>query len=214
MANIKEQLANVLSDADCHDNFREYVKTVRDNMVYTESALWKTGRTMLVFIIAFELLNRAIIAEVSFGGFKITDLDLIRRFLPLGVAYFYYQTSSFIALRRFLKELHDQSFRLLYPEMYEHNLECYVHPPSAFETEHIVELNTGGVLKTLIGSLSVPLMFAIVVGPVLFQGYAMFYTFRAFGLADIIVWIVALASLAFTVQGILLIFSIDRLASA
>src|SRR5689334_10133766 len=57
----------------------------------------RSGLMILAAALVFELLNRRVIGEASFGGVKLSKLDFVRTLAPLAISYFLLR---FVALTR------------------------------------------------------------------------------------------------------------------
>jgi hypothetical protein len=210
---IKKQVAAALADSTVQADADEYLKSVRENMRSTEDSIIKVGRTLLVVIIGFEFLARGAISEASIAGLKFTDLSLIQKILPVLIAYLTYWLHSLYAFRRLLSEAHNQVMEKTQPAIYINDLDYYVKAHSAFSTENLLASNTEGIQSKFIGNLTKPFMLVIALGPTLFEIYAFYRCFSAFGIHDLIVWVVLIVSVPFVVQSLLFIWGTTELTS-
>jgi hypothetical protein len=199
---LKAKLKNAFADDDSF--LDEYTSALRDNLRDIEARTTQATRTLIILLVAFELLHRAAISEVSAFGFKFSDLSLIQKFLPLVAAYMYYLVSSLYVMRRLTREAHDEAIQLKRPTLVQNGVHYYLVPSSHFVTEEIVENASTGVVKSLVEKLSMPLMAAILFLPIVFSVYSYVVLFWQFGIKDIVLWFSLIVSIPFSLQGLLL----------
>lgn len=207
---IRQQVNRLLSDASNRVEAKEFLSVIRDNWHIAEDSIEKHVRIALTLVIIFELLARAAVSEVSISGFKLTDLSLLQKLLPLGFAYLAYQVSALYSRRRLMIELHDEMVKSILPGFHANNLGYYAHPPqSSFNTEQLLSANTQGWLSQWIHNLSAPIWFVTILGPPTFQIYAYYRLFDLFGFADVLLWLSLAVTAALTVQAFLFFIAID-----
>ena len=211
MATIKERIASALSSDDTKQQGRDYLQTIRENLRLSNTTFASRATLLLIAAVSFALLADAAVGEVTLFGVKVNNLAIVQKLIPIVVAYTYYSLFAIMAYRRLLNEVHDEIMRISFPEFYAQNLEFYCYPPSPFHIERIISSETTGRLSSALNTLNDPLVFAIGVGPALFEVYAFITCFRTFGGLDVVVWISLVASTSFIIQAFLLVVGINRL---
>jgi hypothetical protein len=201
---ISERVEEVLSDSNTHEYIKDYVAALLDNLQRTEARFQKLTLQLFFLFAAFELLARAVIGEVSLGPFKITDFSLIQKLLPVVIAYTYYEHSAAITMRRFLTETHSNIIKTLHRTFYDNDLDYFLLPSSALRAEEILSKGAQNVGAKLINVLSYLPKAAMLFAPFVFEAYAVYRLFHAFGLKDIIVWVSTVISMLFLLQGFLI----------
>lgn len=122
---------------------------------------------LLFFImIIFELLNKAVIQEITLGPIKITDITIIQKLIPVIVAYIYYEQMSYFIMRRFYIELHNVIILENYKSIVDNNLENFFFPVSTYTTNNLLLRLSGK--KNQIGCI---IMVALLVFLLLFYLY-------------------------------------------
>ena len=190
---------------------REYLKMTQDGLRGCVSEFQKRGWTLLLLMVVCELLLRSLVAELSFAGLKVSDLSLVQKALPLGIAYAYYALLSIVAYRRLLEEVHDKIFRMTMPALFKHNLQWFAHPPTPFHLDTIFEISLGGFLGKAFSIMRMPFIFVIVVGPPAYIIYVLFRYFSLYGMNDYYLWGSAVGSFLFMLQGVLLVPGVNKL---
>lgn len=212
MATISERVSVALGDESSVTAARDYLlEAVRENAKSIEESFSKLGRAVLVFCVAYELLKRASLAEMSFGGMKITDLSLVQKALPLAIAYLYNRLIATLAIRRFLQELHFALVEKLYPSFVTTGL-WRLALPGSNEAVNFAAIGASRGQGAAVLNLSIPEAAATILGPFLFWCYAVWTLFSGFGERDIFVWAVAVLSIPLLVQAFLLLGHMERLA--
>ena len=122
---------------------------------------------LLFFImIIFELLNKAVIQEITLGPIKITDITIIQKLIPVIVAYIYYEQMSYFIMRGFYIELHNVIILENYKSIVDNNLENFFFPVSTYTTNNLLLRLSGK--KNQIGCI---IMVALLVFLLLFYLY-------------------------------------------
>jgi hypothetical protein len=162
--------------------------------------------TLQLFLLffAFELLTRAAVSEVSIGYFKISDLTLVIKILPVIICYTYYELISMGSLRR-LKSI--MLFELIQSELKppkNDDLAPIMFFGTSYEAEELIARNIEGKTSIIVESLTLPLKLAIILGPILFIIYAYYRIFATYGFGDILSWIFLPVSLSFLPEGLII----------
>lgn len=127
---MKEQLTKLLADKSVHEDAKECLGIFRENLQKADAASVRQSAIFLFLAVSFELLNRAAISEISIAGLKVSDLGLVQKVLPVGIAYYYYAALSSYSSRRLLMEVIDRTVEHVYPKLYEADWHVFMYPPS------------------------------------------------------------------------------------
>jgi hypothetical protein len=82
---IKDSLAKV----ETTEYVDEYYKALMENIHRTDEKFHRAILSLLFSTTIFELLAHASIAEASLGPFKLSNLPLLQKYIPLLAAYSY-----------------------------------------------------------------------------------------------------------------------------
>lgn len=212
MKTISQSFAGIERTAETDDSTKELLKAVQANLAYAEAATSNALGAMVILAIVIELLHRTAVGEVSFLGVKVTDLVLVRKLLPVGLAYFFFATLSHFAAHRLYTECLYEIARRIHPSLAEKKLWRFLIPLSPIRTFTTVEALSEGKLRLAFSALSVPIFLAILFGPLLFIVYSYWTAFVAFGPKDLLLWISVALSLLFITKGFLYLVGVTTLA--
>jgi hypothetical protein len=190
----------------------DYLKMTQDALKASVSEYQKRAWTLLLLMVVCELLLRSLVAELSFAGLKVSDLSLIQKALPVGIAYAYYALMSVVAYRRLLEEVHDAAFEMAMPAISKHHFEWFAHPPTPFHLDKIFESSLEGPMRTAFSIMRVPFLATIVFGPPAYVMYVLSRYFSVYGLKDYYLWGAVVGALLFVLQGLLTPFALNKLA--
>lgn len=203
LKSITERINSAFDSLESDESKSNYIQAVRASLEDIETKLQANLKIVLVGMVAFELVVRASLSELSLGPIKITDLSMVQKILPAVVAYFYNQIISLYAIRILARQVHDRAIKYTARSIYENDLEYFTLPHSWFLTEDIMKQYTGIKLFTII---TIPVKFATVVAPIAFLVYAYYQNFRISGSSDILVWSSLIASVILAIQGAMFYF--------
>ena len=207
---LKERVEDVLADPTISNYMPQYLESVLRNMQQSSDKFHNTLLLIVFLIAVFELVSRAAVAEVTLGPFKIADMSILQKLIPVVVAYYYYISCSMLAMVGAQRALIDAILTKTYRKLTDNDLEYYLYPISPFVVESLLQSTLTGKTISLIGWLGVPVQLAIYFLPVFFQIYAFYKCFWLFGPNSILVWASLILSLLFSIQGMLLFFNWTR----
>ena len=177
----------------------------------TEASLRRTGLLLAFLVTIFVLLAEGVVKNA--GPFDLTDYGLVQKLTPLAIAYTYYELMSLTAMRMLLRRVHDAVLAKFYPAIGDNDLEYYLMPHSTFVIEEVFEQAAKGRSKRAFKvATAVPFGLALAVGPLLFEIYAFRECLRprTFGLTDIVVWVVIIASTALLFMGFMFFWNLNN----
>jgi hypothetical protein len=126
MAKLSERIANALApqegEAAGSDAALKYLEVIRANLRACVEAFDRRLQFLMALILASELVHHAVVTEMTMAGLKITDLSLIKKLIPVAIAYVYYSLATAITYRRLLEEVHDEVTRRVLPRFFANNL--------------------------------------------------------------------------------------------
>lgn len=200
---IEKGVKDALSDDDVKEYVKEHFDTLYKNMKYSEDRFHRSFLILFFLFAVFVFIAEASITEVSLGPFKIKELTLIYRILPVVIAYYYYVLISLGCIRVLLCVTYEAIMENIYSPLFENKLHYYWTPLHIFDVGSILGNVTEGFLSRIINFLS---RFFDLIGvflPLTFEIYAFYRCLTAFGLTDIVTWCVIVVSTLFLLQGLL-----------
>ena len=105
------------SKTDCQDFAKNYLDKLYSNWKIAADKQGRAMTTILLLILAFELITRAVISEVSLGPFKLTDLSIIHKLLPAFLAYYYFEFRSWGTKRLEISDIYYEIIETCYPSI-------------------------------------------------------------------------------------------------
>ena len=206
---LAEKIGDALSNTNTHGFAQSYLEAILTGMEKAESRFHQASLLMFFLFLVFELLTRAAISEVTVGPFKVNNLTLIQKGLPVVIAYLYYELCAFRAMVIIQSVVYKSIVKGICKPFHDNNLETIAMFSSTFDVEDFLESNVEGNSNRLIGFLSQPLRLTLVFMPLLFAAYAFYRCFSIFGKGDFLVWTSLVISALFLLQGMLILSSKD-----
>lgn len=198
-------------DDDTRVFMSRYLELVRENMQQASDKFHSTFLLIIFLMAVFELLNRAAISEVTLGPFKLSDVSLLIKLLPVVIAYYYYLTCTMLAMIGAQRTVIDSVVAIMYGPLYDNDLEYYLYPVSPLFAESLITTATKGRIISAIDAIGSNFQKVIWFLPLIFQVYAFYRCFRAFGFSSIIVWVALVISAVFCIQGVFVFASWNKL---
>jgi hypothetical protein len=151
----------------------------------------------------FELLVRATIAKASIGPFELNDLSLIRKLLPVLVAYFFFDLCATNLRRQELYIAAESLVEKLHPSVHSSRIHMLLVPrqPTVLGITMLAKSKISGLLYS---TSAIPGIIVAIL-PILFMVYAYIVQFREFGVKDILTWLTLVVSLFLIALGLLTI---------
>ncbi len=204
---LSNQVKKAFSSTKSKEYAKEYLETIHANWRDTESRITRSFLSLVFFVSVFELLTRAAIAEVTLGPFKVTDLALIQKFLPLLVAYFFSEFGSSTKQRNELSEVYYEIIRVCHGSITSNDLQYYLSPGFGFHLFGNLYWRPANIIVRGLQNLAqIPIILFAALGPLAFEVYAFLQLFKGFGFSDIIVWFVLVFSLMIMLQAYIILF--------
>jgi hypothetical protein len=100
---------------------------------------------LLIVMISFELINRAIVKEFSVGPIKVVDVLVVKIFLPVLAAYFMFRVMSELIRWREIERIYSAILKHLYPKLYKTNLGLLLHPTSPLQSNMLGRTEFAGI---------------------------------------------------------------------
>jgi hypothetical protein len=144
---------------------------------------------MILFALAFELLNRGLISEASVAGIKLTELESLRLAIPVAIGYVFFSAMSAIRDRLVVTSAYARASQALYPDFHESAIDA-VLAPAGLITSIFPWVYVPDRTRTLGGIFSVIEHFTVeLILPVGFFVYAVTQLFSQGGVASLGVWV-------------------------
>jgi hypothetical protein len=200
---VVKSLASRVRDSFEEDEMRgladHYLELILSNWRDVQAAMRRTVVLLVVLILGFLVLVRAEGAEVAVVGIKVTDLSAILAVLPAVVSHLLYDFVVLANTRAIFRDTVDALTGLTYPSLHRNELEVLMGPASTmiWGSAAQIQLRTREPGRTfaILRAMSLALLLAVLLVPLLFFGYAYWELFVG-DRADLLP---AAASLAFTV---------------
>lgn len=208
---LTDKINEVFKDKDSDDFIKENLAVFRENINKIGGRIQNTIFILLMLIAGFELLNRGLVKEIVWTGFKITDLTLVYQSIPVFIAYYFYVLGSLIIQGSHLKVLHNEILKKHYNLIYKNDLDCYFFVDLPMSIEGILTNNERGCISNLISLTSVIIAGIIShLGPIVFEIYALYNLFSKLG-NNPINWIVLFFSGVFIFRSFLMLIQAIKL---
>jgi hypothetical protein len=166
--------------AEHQDWLLAYASDLRENWKSTESAFSRTTFLVVSLAATFVLIGGNEVAEFSVGGMKITNLNVVQGGLPVVIAYLTFTLSLTAGIAFWLASTYDALCKHYWPEFYAQDLELTLRPSSSFAATAILASATGKHwLGNLMGWVGAVRFLAYIVGPVVFEAYALTSLWRS-----------------------------------
>jgi len=194
---VKQFNDTKLSDNDGID----YLKSLRDNMKSLEEKFYKNFITVFLLIAIFILFSKSVVTQISIGPIIVKDVASIYAFLPLILAYKYYEICSVMVMRRLSRVLHLELTKRVNHPVFVSGLEYYLMPYSIFLTNEIVLEGKKGFQKHFIILLLGLCDIATQLGFIGFEIYSLHSIYSVLGTSSAIFWIVSIPSVILMILG-------------
>jgi hypothetical protein len=178
------------SVATDHEYFNQYLNLVREGWREVNSAISRVLVLTLLPAGVFELLVRAAVEKVSFGGFEITDVSMIGKILPLLIACNFYRLSGLLAAEDDYRAVYQIATRLLHQKVYDQDLEYFlmpqalsVHRPTSFSI-----YTNRSRFDQVFNRVSMVFAYSIYFAIIVFEMYAFYFQFRRLHIEDFLLW--------------------------
>jgi hypothetical protein len=200
---VAERIDRLVGDSTFAPYIEEFLKEVRSNWRDAEASLKRCLVWIALLAIAFELLRRGGLAELSVGFIQISEPKVLQQALPIGIAY---QISSLGALisdvftyREIHLELIDRHHNILRST----ELDRALQPANSliFSQEFQADLSDHVWAAKFTNVVMILRVLVVILLPVLFEIYAYFTLFSSLGVHSIPTWIGCVLSSILTGAG-------------
>jgi hypothetical protein len=191
-----QQVSVLVSLAFSNENEKsflgEYLKAIQQNLTDVQVQLRRFLGLILLLVVFFELITRATISEVTLGPFKVGDLSLIQRGLPVAIAYCYLEIWWSLIRRNRLGWIQRSIMKHFYKPIYDAGLHRDLEPlgPTIFAFR-LIPKSQERMVK-IISTISISLLIDLYL---IFQVYAFFRLFVIFGSKSLLTWLSLVLSL-------------------
>jgi len=185
----------------------QYLNELRTQMQEISKSSRQTALLLLLTAAAFELLNRAAVANAEIGPFQIKDLSLIQKVLPVIFAYFIYD--AFVLGARYLYSMRvaDEITRTFQPSLSDAVLDRLLYPQGSSLFGPMLWHKSNSSMYRLTTAFTMVLRVGSVVSPILIEIYAFSSLRNRFGLNDVVVAFSLIFSLGFIAFSVLILLT-------
>jgi len=186
---ISKRVKETFSIKEYGDFAKEYLDILHGNWRIAYEKQNQLATVILFLAFAFELLTRAVISEVSLGPFKVNDLAIIHKLLPVLIAFYYLQMLNWGKKRNEIADVYYEIINICYPSITQNKLQYYLAAEGINIIGYRYRKLQNRFLRIVQDAIKVPVVFFILMAPIIFGIYAFSQLFRLFGLNDILVWL-------------------------
>jgi hypothetical protein len=162
-------------DKDSHEDITQYLDWLRDAIASCVNDLRRTVLITLLLIAIFELVlesPESSASHISIGSFEISKGSVTLLFIPMLVAYLYFQMQVESVRLYTLRHVFSVAFSKWSSKAAENDLDVFIHPamPVYWDVYGNAEDKTNRPLTTYVESIAaLPFMVVIIVGVVGFE---------------------------------------------
>jgi hypothetical protein len=181
------------------DNTKEFQKRVNRSFVL-----------MAVFALAFELLNRGLVTEVSVGGLRLTRLESLDFVLPIAIGFEIFSAMSAIRDRNVMMGAYARLSVAIYPNLHDSFINALLITPSGFITSifpYVYINDRAGRLTSFLSAFEY-VVFGFLL-PIGLPAYILTQLFRHGGFDAWEAWVSAVLTSMFIVIGFAIFFSME-----
>lgn len=182
----------------------EYLQILRANWQQLETDVKRASLFLFISVIAFELIARASVAEVSLGIVKVNDVSMIYRIIPAVVSYYCHNIMYLVTFRKKIENVHDSIIKKVYWNIYENSLCSYLRPHYGSLTSDDYLAPKNSKARSALAFLAVLTISALIIGLLAFEVYAFYQLFRTYKWKDLLVWFSLALSIIFLIRTIIL----------
>lgn len=194
-------------------NIQHMLPNIRESMKACSDEVRKYAWSILLLAMALQLLRSASIAEISIGGIKLSNPDIIQKILPVAISFVYYMLVVTFLHKRILEDIHDRSIERLLPDLFANNLELLYHPPAPLLIERLVYYSARSRAEKVWLNAVAALFYAVSLTPVAYIMYALYTSYKIFGDQDLLNLICIALSGLLLLQTFIIIFIGTRILS-
>lgn len=211
LENFNSRVEKAFSPKQSSELPKEYLARIQETLDRIEDHLRNATSWLIILTVAFESFSRAIISEVSLGPFKINDLSIIHKAIPVLVAYYFFDLSSLIDRRSRLRVLHKAILDHINKSISENKLDKYLIPRFNLIFYTLDYQNNKPLEKLQTFLAKSVAIFVLVILPITFESYAYYRLFTHYGFYDFVSWASIVITFILLLQGYTIyLFDIDR----
>jgi hypothetical protein len=193
--------------------------TDKDSLKYYLDALmvtWKdhanriqrSATLMLVLVLAFELLSRGAIKQVTIGGLVLSHTSTIAAFLPTGVMYLIYETIDCSVSFEIISTAYTATLALWNEAAERNDLDIILQPrtPAYFSAGTEGREDISGTTKAA-NRIQICILVVVLFGSLGFEVYAFYQLFDVLHAGSILLWLNVAVSVLFLSAGLTLGFT-------
>jgi hypothetical protein len=191
---IEDRVKDSFSPDD-KESAKYYLDVLTNTLKDYADGIRRSAALMLGFMAVFELVLKGIIKQTTIGPFVLSGSTFIAAFMPTAVAYFFYDAlNSGLSYER-IQKAYTSVFAIWNSAAVDNDLNMLSKPrtPPYFAAG---DPGHPGISAwaDLVYKIQDDFGWVVVVGPILFEGYAFYQLFELSHLSSILVWVNAAVS--------------------
>lgn len=185
----------------------EMFKLMLENLKALERNYIKLFISVLITMLAFELLTNSAVSEFEVAGVRVTNFSMIIILFPIFFSLQFHSLFANLSMRRFVMEGVYSIIKKKYPGFYEGNIDSLLLPLSTANIQNfLLKGEKRGFVKFMLKiSTFLQIFVAFLLIPY-FIGYTYWVCFLKYGISNILLWTTIPISF-FLIGGGLLFFS-------
>lgn len=125
---LTDRVRTVFSIENNRSYGEEFLKEVRQNRREVTTGIGRVITSVLLLMAAFELLVRASIEKVSIGPLELGDLSLLRKALPVVIAYYFYDLVTKYSQDLVYSNVENTMLEILHKDIVDYDLGGVLEP--------------------------------------------------------------------------------------
>jgi hypothetical protein len=204
--NFSTRVQKAFGNLDGASAAQNYLPILLENMKDIAHAQRRSMMLWLFGAAAFELFNRAAIAEATLGPLKLTDISFIHKGLPVFLAYLLYDVTAVGVVYVYSEVVWSETIRLVQEPLASSGLDLLLLP---FGTSLIgpIWISSSRRWNSVVRFFTAILRLSTVIVPLVFIGYALIYLYIVFGPHDLLVWLSTFFTLGFLLYAVIIFFA-------
>lgn len=199
--NVSRRIEKYLQSKPTDNEISDYLKTLRDNMKILEDKFSRNMIIIFALMTIFYFLTNSQVTKINVGPIEVKDVSNVYIFIPLIMAYKYYEINSIMLIRRFTRIIHLEFLKKTSPSLLENKLEYFLLPVSIFLSNEVI---FEGSKNWLVIQLIIILDQVIILSFLSFELYSLYYSYNNYP-HNIWFWIIMSCSILITILGFLTI---------
>lgn len=183
-----KKVSDAFKEQPTREYVNDYLAELRTNWRESERSFTRTALLLLALCAFAELLARGRIKDVSTDFFTIEDVGLVRKALPIAIAYLYAKLGSYWAEVSMFEEAHRRVLDYIYPQISDANFERPLMPTSSSlltSDRFFYAMPERSVFRPMLNFAGASRAIAFITAPPVFLLYYFRVLIRDYGLDDV-----------------------------